>query len=113
MIVHEGELFIYRCERGKKRNIVVTLKRASDPHGLWQWLWACRGRLWGRWGRSGGCESEMRNKDRWLRLTHDPSWQGRGMGQVRYSHRLSTGRSGWLRERRKIARQKVRHRPKR
>jgi hypothetical protein len=88
LIVHEGELFIYRCERRKKRNIVVTLKRASDPH-------------------------EMRNKDRWPRLTHDPSRQGRGMGQVRYSHRLSTGRSGWLRERRKIARQKLRHRPKR
>ena len=109
MIVHEGELFIYRCERGEKRNIVVMLKRARDPHGLWQRLWACRGRLWGRWGRSGWRESEMRDKDRWLRLTHDR----RGMGQVRNSHRLSTGRSGWLRERRKIARQKLRHRPKR
>jgi hypothetical protein len=51
----------------------------------------------------------MRDKDRWLRLTHDR----RGMGQVRNSHRLSTGRSGRLRERRKVARQKLRHRPKR
>jgi hypothetical protein len=64
-------------------------------------------------GRSGRCESEVRNKERWPRLTHTPSWQGGGRGQVRSSDRLCTGWLGWPRERRKIARLKTWHWPKR
>jgi len=59
----------------------VTLKPAGDPHVIWQWLWACRGRLWGQWGRSGRCESEVRIKERWPRLTMPQAGKAGGGGR--------------------------------